>query len=230
MDNERVLGVDACKAGWVGVALTDERVTAYFAVMITELVALANQGVPTSVVAVDMPIGLPDTTPRKADEEARAALGSLRSSVFMTPCRGVLTAVDHDSASRRNRELAGAGISIQAFSLLRKMREVDDWAHDTEQRFVEVHPEVSFATLAGGPLTIGKKTWAGAELRRRLLAGDGVVFDADLGEAGRRATVDDILDAGAAAWTARRVLRGEASSRPDPPQVFSDGMPSAIWS
>jgi hypothetical protein len=36
-----------------------------------------------------------------------------------------------------------------------------------------------------------------------------------------------VLDAAAAAWTAVRVLRGQALSTP--PEVFSDGLPSAIW-
>ena len=41
--------------------------------------------------------------------------------------------------------------------------------------------------------------------------------------------LDDILDAAIAAWTARRVARDEAQPMPDPPQVFSDGIQSAIW-
>jgi predicted RNase H-like nuclease len=41
--------------------------------------------------------------------------------------------------------------------------------------------------------------------------------------------VDDVLDAAIAAWTARRVARNEAQAMPDPPEVFSDGIPSAIW-
>jgi predicted RNase H-like nuclease len=41
--------------------------------------------------------------------------------------------------------------------------------------------------------------------------------------------LDDVYDAAAMAWTARRVARGEAVSLPDPPEVFSDGIPSAIW-
>jgi predicted RNase H-like nuclease len=40
--------------------------------------------------------------------------------------------------------------------------------------------------------------------------------------------VDDVLDA-VAAWTGRRILAGEAASLPDPPEVFSDGWPAAIW-
>jgi predicted RNase H-like nuclease len=64
---------------------------------------------------------------------------------------------------------------------------------------VEVHPQVSFARLAGSPLPEGKRTWAGAQHRRHLLADAGVVLADDVGQAGRHAAVDDVLDAGAAA-------------------------------
>ncbi len=40
---------------------------------------------------------------------------------------------------------------------------------------------------------------------------------------------DDLLDACAAAWTAVRRARGEAESLPAEPEVFSDGIPAAIW-
>ena len=39
---------------------------------------------------------------------------------------------------------------------------------------------------------------------------------------------DDLLDACAVARSARRVALA-ARSLPDPPEVFSDGVPAAIW-
>jgi predicted RNase H-like nuclease len=41
--------------------------------------------------------------------------------------------------------------------------------------------------------------------------------------------VDDVLDAAAVAWTARRYVDGAARSLPDPPEAFADGWPAAIW-
>jgi len=52
---------------------------------------------------------------------------------------------------------------------------------------------------------------------------------ANWGEVGAEVAVDDILDAAVAAWTARRVARGQALSMPDPPEIFSDGLLCAIW-
>lgn len=88
----RVLGVDACKAGWVGIALAGNRTSAYVATTIDELVVLAEADSSVAVVAIDMPIGLPDRGRRQADVLAREAVGPLRSSVFITPVRAALDA------------------------------------------------------------------------------------------------------------------------------------------
>jgi predicted RNase H-like nuclease len=225
----RVLGVDACRRGWIAVAVEDAATSAYFAEDIQALVAQARADGPLSVVAVDMPIGLADRGQRQADMLARAEIGPLWASVFMTPTRQALLAADHATASAINRRLTGHGISIQAFALKPKLLEVEQWARVTAIRVVEIHPEVCFARLAGGPLTARKSSWAGTEQRRALLAGAGIRLAGDLGPAGSFAGVDDVLDAGAAAWAARRVLSGDARPIPDPPEVFSDGWPCAIW-
>jgi predicted RNase H-like nuclease len=230
VDGERVLGVDARRAGWVGITLTGQRVDAYLAGTIADLEALADVDGSVAVVAVDMPIGLPDRGRRQADVHAKAAIGALRSSVFMTPVRSAFDAADHRTATARNRALAAEGISVQAYSLKPKLLEVDRWVRQSNRRVVEIHPEVSFARLAGQPLTVRKTTWAGAQLRQQLLANARIVLTSDLAPAGHYAAVDDVLDAAVAAWTARRVLHGQAQPHPNPPEFFSDGLPSAIWS
>lgn len=231
MRGQRVLGVDACRAGWFGIALAAGDITAHVAATIGELVELAEAGGGAiQVVAVDIPIGLADRTRRQADVLARQAVGPLWSSVFITPTRAALDAPDQATASAVNRALTGEGVSVQAFGLKPKLRQVDRWVREAGRRVVEVHPEVSFAQLSGSPLTARKNTWAGAEFRRRLLDGAGISLDGELDGPGRRAAVDDVLDAAVAAWTARRVARREAQARPDPPEMFSDGLPCAIWS
>jgi predicted RNase H-like nuclease len=62
-----------------------------------------------------------------------------------------------------------------------------------------------------------------------LLTAAGIWLTGDIGTPGRVARVDDVLDAGAAAWTARRVASGDAVCVPSPPEVFSDGLSCAIW-
>jgi predicted RNase H-like nuclease len=62
-------------------------------------------------------------------------------------------------------------------------------------------------------------------VRRDLLATVGILVDTSV----VGAAVDDLLDAAVVSWSGRRVLSGQADSLPDPPEVFSDGWPSAIW-
>ena len=113
----RVLGVDACERGWIVIALEEAVVGAYLAGDIETLMARAQADGPVAVAAVDMPIGLPDRGYRQADVLARAAIGPLWPSVFMTPVRQALLAADHATASAVNRQLTGKGISVQAFAL-----------------------------------------------------------------------------------------------------------------
>jgi predicted RNase H-like nuclease len=216
--------VDACKSGWIGIRLADT-VTAHFGPDITTLMTETG---PVSVIAIDIPIGLPERGRRAADVEARELLGPRRSSVFLTPVRAALTEETHAGASAVNRELADEGMSIQAFGLFPKIRQIDVWRRTSPGHVVEAHPELSFRQMADTPLLDSKKTWAGAVHRRELLAAQGIHLPADLGEAGRHAGVDDVLDAAAVAWTASRVAMGTAIPLPDPPVEFDD-FPVAIW-
>lgn len=199
----RVLGVTASEKGWIGLLLDGVNRRAWVAPRVDELVSTIEEGGPLAVVAVDVPIGLPDEGSRRADELARKAVGPLASSVQTAPVRSAVS---------------GGMIG-----------EVSDWVRTAQTRVVEVHPEVSFARLAGQPLTVEKTTWAGAERRRALLEGAGIDLVGDLGLSGTPVTVANVLDAGAAAWTALRVAYGMAFSLPSPPETFSDGHPAAIW-
>jgi predicted RNase H-like nuclease len=225
----RVLGVDGCKAGWAGIVLSDGAANSCFATAIGDLVEQASLTGPLDVVAIDMPIGLPDTGRRQADVLARTLAGPRRASVFVTPVRAALAEKEYAAATAVNHKLAGEGISRQAYGLRAKILQVDQWVRHAPHRVVEIHPEVSFASLAGEPLDVSKSTWAGMAKRRHLLAGAGIILADDLGLAGQKAGADDILDAAAAAWTAIRVASGQARPFPGSPERFSDGLSCAIW-
>jgi len=187
-----------------------------------------------AVVGVDIPIGLPDHEVRRADVDARAVVGPRSSAVFQTPVRAALAAPDHATAVRRNVEATGRKVSVQAYGLRHRILEVDGWLRSVpvgpaRPPVYEVHPEVSFAHMARTPLRHRKSSWAGVEQRRMLLAREGLFLAGTLGTAGDRAAPDDLLDAAAAAWTAARIATGDAGSRPDPPELFGDGLPAAIW-
>lgn len=225
-DPLRVLGVDGCKKGWVGIT-SDGR--GYFGRTITELVSGGREDGDFAVIAIDIPIGLPDVGPRMADGLARKAIGRRASSVFSTPIRAALAAANHAEATALSVSATGKGMSQQAFALGAKILEVDEWVRSTSHRVIEVHPEVSFATLAKEPLRHPKSTWAGSEERRHLLADAGIIVPPDIGVAGAMAGPDDVLDAAVAVWTAMRYARGAAISYPPTPERFGDGHDAAIW-
>src|SRR2546422_9712633 len=74
-----------------------------------------------------------------------------------------------------------------------------------QRRVREAHPEVSFALLNGAPLLFAKKSADGEAERRGLL---NPIFGEIRGVPG--AARDDVLDAYALLWSARRARRGKA--------------------
>ena len=200
------LGVDGARGGWIAVALEDGR----FAESALErrFPAILARFPEAVVVGVDVPVGLPEPgARRRADVEARRAVGARRSSVFFTPCREALEAITY----REARTIAPS-TSAQGWALRTAILDV---ARVDDSRVREVHPEVSFATLATEPLVFGKRTWNGQHERMQLLARAGIELPKRL-DAGLVA-VDDVLDAAVAAWTATRVARGENLTLPVDP-------------
>jgi predicted RNase H-like nuclease len=225
-----VLGVDGCRAGWVGALLEPgaPRPRIVVAPTIADLVAMVRESTGIRVVGIDIPIGLPDSTIRQADVLARQALPGKASSIFTTLTRPAYAAATRLEADAVNRGLVGQGVGAQAFALRDKIVEVDAWLRSRPTVTVlEVHPEVSFATMAGAPITASKKTDGGRDQRLAALAAAGIARPSVL--QGQGYAADDVLDACAVAWSAARHAAGLARPLPDPPEVFSDGIPAAIW-
>jgi len=159
------------------------------------------------MVAVDIPIGLPEAGRRACDVAARRHLGPRRSSVFPAPPRPLLGVHDYGHALTMKQALDGRGLSKQAFHLLPKIAEVDAALDADDQRaVVESHPELAFARLKGRPADNSKRSEAGLAERRDLLRG--VV--GSLPSRPRGAGEDDLVDAVALTITARRLAEGTA--------------------
>src|ERR1700733_13010233 len=225
----RAVGVDGGRGGWVAVVLDDGQWTAILATAgLAELVAACPGA---AAIGVDMPLGLVARGWRQADDLAAARLGAHRSRVFRVPPRPAWSAATHREAVAVCRELTDppAGFSVQAWSLKEKIRQADEVRARQPRLLYEVHPELSFAGLNGGPVVAAsKKTWNGQMARRALLARAGIRLPDDLAGAGT-VPADDVLDAAAVAWTADRIARGQAASFPRPPQPDDSGHPIAIW-
>ncbi|MFQ5967144.1 MAG: DUF429 domain-containing protein [Acidimicrobiia bacterium] len=219
----RVVGGDVWRKGWVAVGLADGRLdeVATFD-SVGELIAAHPEAV---VIALDMPIGLPEQPPRPADVEARSFLGPRRSSVFPAPPKDVLERKTYREARLLSKKRYGQGLSAYSYSMRRRIMETDE-ASRHDRRLIEVHPEVSFRALAGTPLEYSKRTWNGQMERRALLEQAGIVLPDRLPAGVGQVPVDDVLDAAAAAWSARRHAMGEALSLPtsSPP-----GTGGVIW-
>ncbi len=239
-----IAGVDGCRGGWLVVARTlgdpataRSRIVASFA----EILALPEA---PRIVAIDMPIGLPERARlggRLCDVAARANLGGRQSAIFAVPARAaVMQDAYHDAcAAALEHSDPPRKVSKQCFNLFPKIREIDALMTPALQRRVyEVHPEVAFwAMNAEAPLTEPKKVKSqpyapGLALRRGLLARAG--YDPDFLSTlpdHRRSVAgpDDLLDAAAASWTAARIAAGTARCFPAEPPRDARGLAMAIW-
>src|SRR5262245_7270596 len=103
-----VLGVDACRAGWVAVRLDVAAAGPVFAgaALAARLTALPDWGT-ADITGVDIPLGLLDAGWRTADIEAATAVGPRRGSVFRVPPRQVWDEPEYAAANLSCRRLTG---------------------------------------------------------------------------------------------------------------------------
>lgn len=231
----RVVGVDGCKRGWV----CAEQDTATGAVIVAVLPTFQQVlALDATTVCVDIPIGLPAeaaTGGRTCDRAARALLGPVRgTSVFSAPVHGVLGASTHAQASQLQRSTSAAqiGFTLQAWGIVPKIREVDRLMTPALQsRVFEVHPELSFFEMNGGtPVLSRKKSADGRHERLALLMREHLHPHAFLGRSRPAGcSDDDVIDAFAALWSARRVSGGVAVQLPSDPPTSIHGLRMAIW-
>ena len=233
-----IAGVDGCRSGWF-VVLHDADGGDVRGRVVPDVQFILELPEGPDVIAIDMIIGLPDRAERggrACDRAARALLGRPRaSSVFSPPTRAALRETDYRAALAANRagERDAPGISIEAFHLFPKIREVDRaMTPALQERLYEGHPELSFYELNGRrAVRPGKRTAEGWAERMALLeaAGFADVRGSVKKFTGGGAQADDILDAFALCWTARRLAAGDAVRLPEPPPHDARGLRMEIW-
>lgn len=235
-------GVDGCAGGWIAALVRPQGGEVRLAVVPRFADVLARPEAP-AVVAVDMPIGLPERTGqggRAAENCVRPLLGARQSSVFSVPSRAAIGATDYGEACRVALATSDPPrkVSKQLFNIAAKIREVDELLRalpEPSARVYEVHPELAFWRLNGErPLAEPKKVKSrpyepGLALRRRLLIAAGLPEPAVNAPPPARTAADDLLDALACAAIARRIHAGVARPFPDPPPCDRFGLPMAIW-
>jgi uncharacterized protein DUF429 len=109
----RSAGVDIATGGWAVVVLEGYRVIDVFRCETFADALLVD----VEVIGVDIPIGIPDHSPRQADVAARRFVGARGPAVFPTPVRRVLEAPTYAQARAIATELTGKSISAQTYAL-----------------------------------------------------------------------------------------------------------------
>lgn len=237
-----IAGVDGCPGGWLAVLRSWDDPASARAEIFPTFASLLAHTPRFAMIAIDIPIGLPDSAElggRSADVAARTVLGARQSAVFSVPARAAIMEPNYPTAC----EIAFANsnpprkVSKQMFHIFPKIRQVDAlMTPDLQARVREVHPEVAFVALNGWQsLDQPKKVKsqpnpAGLALRRDLLLGAG--YSPTLLDTTFKRTVagpDDLLDACVNSWTAARILDGTARCFPDRPPHDSKGLRCEIW-
>jgi predicted RNase H-like nuclease len=255
-DSAWLAGVDGCKGGWLPVFVRAD----YSEVHVSPEVLtpcrfgdLLTEPRAPAIIAVDIPIGLPDRSEDKGrgpERVVRSLLEKRRSSVFRVPSRAAVDAgVDPSVSDQKERYLKacavaratsvdGKAFGKQSFCLFPKIVEVDTLLRTQKglsRRIHESHPEMAFWRLNGKRALCEPKKKAnrlhepGLALRERLLIDEGFPAAVVKSVPPKGADRDDLLDALACAAIARRIHLRRAEPFPNPYNRDGFGLPMAIW-
>jgi len=158
-------GIDGCKSGWIMVKHTG--VDYQFGVYpdIRQLFA-ENPDIDRSLI--DIPVGLSSQSfNRTIDASLKKTLGVRHSTVFVPPSREAAYLTDYEAAKAKNITVTGKSLSIQAFHISRKIKEVDEYIQKhLNLQIIESHPEFCFKHLNGSDTLLSKKKSIQGEFER----------------------------------------------------------------
>lgn len=196
------VGVDGCPGGWFAISFNQ---SGQYNFNIFEHIKILWQEYKSStLILIDIPIGLPHWRHRLCDVEARKILGKRGASVFPAPSRDAIQQPDYENAGKVNQKILGKKISIQAWNISPKIKQVDELLNNNEAARIQIresHPEICFWALAGGCAMVhNKKIEPGFEERLSYLKNIQKNTEQIVDEAIRKfrrkdVAKDDILDA-----------------------------------
>lgn len=233
----RIAGVDGCPGGWLCIVLEPD--TGTFRVSLFRLATelLAHDPF-IQVMAIDMPIGLASNGRRRCDELARNLLGNRHVCVQNAPIRPALYAPSRLAASAVTQATVNRQVGSNEWALYPKIINLDLAITPLHQRWCfEIHPEVSFYSWNNGaPIQDEKDSDPGRQVREALIdaAWPNVRMDllASLQQQGisrEHYSLDDLNDAFAAVWTARKILQGQAQRIPEAQEIDARGLRMEMW-
>ena len=239
-----VAGVDGCRAGWIAALMKVGNPLFARILVAPTLAAIVDAPERPAVIAVDMPIGLPERTKgsgREPEQLIRPLLGQRQSSVFAIPSRQAVYAQDYGEACLLALATSDPPrkVSRQGFGIFPKIREIDALLcarPELADQVFEVHPELAFWALNGRrALEQPKKVKGvpyepGMRLRRALLKESGLLADGIINSPSPKgAAADDLLDALAGLTLALDPATGGGQSFPHPPGPAAHGPPAPPW-
>ncbi len=240
----QIIGVDGCRAGWIAVIVRCANFNEAEVRVFRSFAGILAHAPAQSLIAADMPIGLPERTikgGREPDWAAREFLRPHQVRIFPVPSRRAVYACGEGFAqvcavSRETSDPPRAP-SKQLFGILPRIQEIDLCLRKfpaLRERVFEVHPEVSFKVMNDNEPLASKKVKGrlnlpGIELRKELLAKEGFSLSFLDQKPPRGSGLDDFYDACACAWSANRIAHGKARVFPASPPLDREGIVQAIW-
>ena len=210
------VGVDGCKDGWVVVSCKDSSFKNAKAYFYKKLSQLSENFCNSSIIIVDIPIGLEATSSNRAcDVEARNFLGKRSSTIFSPPCLDAIFCESYNEAKATNITNTGKSISKQSWFLSKKIIEAKKFS-ENQFNLKEGHPECSFADYLGKPLYDNKKSIRGFFKRAQILEQLGFKLPllAEMLPEKTAIGADDLLDAAILCWTASKFYNGKSKKFP----------------
>lgn len=227
---KKYLGLDWARRGWFGVILNGNG--EWSTDLFPSIGSVWKYHSDADRIFIDIPIGLPATERRVCDVEARKRLKQRGRSVFYTPIRDAVYETNLEAAKQLNEDAAGFSVQNQAWSIISRIREVDEFLDmypSARDRLYETHPEMCFYSLNGQtPLPESKTTEDGIRHRTELLVEEypeaATILQSSIEQyttpdySPMVSSVDDILDAMVAAITAQRDLSARSTLPRSPPR------------
>ncbi|WP_457558777.1 DUF429 domain-containing protein [Candidatus Harpocratesius sp.] len=238
------LGVDGCRGGWIVAVIHNNRFINWevFETIQDLWSKYGTSPLNASRILIDIPIGLVERglNTRECDAFARSVLKRPRSSsIFNPPCRSALYAKDYDLANKINRKFTKKGISIQAWNISKKIKEVDLFLRQNlylNRIIWESHPEICFWALnQKKSMKNNKRSKAGIKERLTLLKNwmnkCEITIETDLLSYGnfssKKVQKDDKIDSLVLALTATGLI-GDFKTFPENPTFDELNLPQRI--
>jgi len=169
----KYIGLVPASKGWFGIVLGDD--DTWEADLFPSVWSLWKYHSDAARVLVGAPVGLPADARRSCDVATKGKLGRHHHRAFYAPTRAAVYRGNLEAAKETNESAAGYSIRNQVWSLVPRIREVDEFLDENpgaRDRIGETHPELCFYALNGRDAVAAPATTAEGVRRRTALLAD----------------------------------------------------------